>query len=414
MNKIRLRQILIAAAIMLTLLLVVSVGLFVSERKAQRSGTAPRTEVKRDFRSLGQDIDPAAIWIERSEAQFETLQRNDKALMSELERLTTRIEQFEQRHAQRNPVPTPFPETPAAVAEADLILEPPPLPYPRAEPPPSALLPAVEFSPPAALTAAGPDTGSNIGPGPAAATDTLAVEVRPPAPTTAPGPSSTGLHLEEYIPSGAFAQGVLLTGLDAPTGGLAQTNPVPVLLSLSSQGRLPNRFQHRIRECFITAAGYGDLASERVYLRLERLSCVLRSGQTLDLDLQGYVAGEDGKAGLRGKVVSKQGSLIGRSLLAGLAGGIGEGLSQSFTSLSTNALGSVQTIDGNQLLQHGLARGAGNALEQVAQWYLARADEIYPIVEISAGRIVEAVLTQGVRLHANLFESAEDGPEQPW
>ena len=37
---------------------------------------------------------------------------------------------------------------------------------------------------------------------------------------------------ETYIPAGAFMRGVLLSGLDAPTGGQAQQNPHPVLIEV--------------------------------------------------------------------------------------------------------------------------------------------------------------------------------------
>ena len=101
-------------------------------------------------------------------------------------------------------------------------------------------------------------------------------------------------HVRHYLPAGAFARAVLLSGLDAPTGGVANTNPHPVLLKLADHGTLPNRFRSRVKECFVTAAGYGDISSERAYLRLERLSCVLSGGEVMEASVKGYVSGEDG------------------------------------------------------------------------------------------------------------------------
>ena len=72
----------------------------------------------------------------------------------------------------------------------------------------------------------------------------------------------------------SFTRGTLLGGLDAPTGGQAQSNPHPVLIRLSDNAVLPNRFRGEYRECFVIAAGYGDISSERAYLRTENLSCV--------------------------------------------------------------------------------------------------------------------------------------------
>ena len=61
----------------------------------------------------------------------------------------------------------------------------------------------------------------------------------------------------------SFTRGTLLGGLDAPTGGQSQSNPHPVLIRLSDNSVLPNRFRAEYRECFVIAAGYGDISSER-------------------------------------------------------------------------------------------------------------------------------------------------------
>ena len=91
----------------------------------------------------------------------------------------------------------------------------------------------------------------------------------------------------------SFTRGTLLGGLDAPTGGQSQSNPHPVLIRLSDNSVLPNRFRAEYRECFVIAAGYGDISSERAYLRTESLSCVRANGATLEVKIQGSVYGED-------------------------------------------------------------------------------------------------------------------------
>jgi hypothetical protein len=87
-----------------------------------------------------------------------------------------------------------------------------------------------------------------------------------------------------HLPAGELhARHVLLGGLDAPTGGQSQSNPHPVLIRLSDNSVLPNRFRGEYRECFVIAAGYGDISSERAYLRTENLSCVRADGATLEV-----------------------------------------------------------------------------------------------------------------------------------
>ena len=80
-----------------------------------------------------------------------------------------------------------------------------------------------------------------------------------------------------------------------------------------------NHFRSKIKECFVVGAGYGDVSSERAYIRTESLSCVTRDGTAIDVPIKGYVAGEDGKAGMRGRLVSKQGQFLANALLVGVA-----------------------------------------------------------------------------------------------
>ena len=146
-------------------------------------------------------------------------------------------------------------------------------------------------------------------------------------------------------PAAPSRAAVLLGGLDAPTGGQAQRNPQPVLLRLADNAILPNQFRARVKECFIVGAGYGDVSSERAYIRTESLSCVTRDGTAIDVPVKGYVAGEDGKAGMRGRLVSKQGQILANALLAGVASGIGHAFTQSSTTLSVSPLGTTSTVD---------------------------------------------------------------------
>jgi conjugal transfer pilus assembly protein TraB len=216
-----------------------------------------------------------------------------------------------------------------------------------------------------------------------------------------------------YIASGAFARAILLGGLDAPTGGQAQHNPQPVLLRLVDNAVLPNRFRAGIKECFVVGAGYGDISSERAYIRTESLSCVSRDGQAMDMPLKGYVAGEDGKAGMRGRMVSKQGQILANALVAGVASGIGHAFQQGSTTLSVSPLGATSTVDAGKQLDAGLGSGVGQALDRLAQYYISLAEKIFPVIEIDAGRTVDVVLTQGIALQGPLDAATQDSDAYP-
>lgn len=214
-----------------------------------------------------------------------------------------------------------------------------------------------------------------------------------------------------YMPAGSLFQGVLLNGMDAPTGRGSTSQPYPVTVRLTSLAFLPNQFSTNVRECFVIAAGVGRLDDERVHLRTERLSCVNPGGQIIDIPLEGYITGEDGKVGLRGTVVERTGALLARSALAGLASGLSTALTPQWRrSVQTgdNAGGvSFEAPDSGEVLEVAAYQGAANAMESIANFYMDRADEIFPIIELDAMRQLTIHLTRGATL--KLTENATWG-----
>lgn len=203
---------------------------------------------------------------------------------------------------------------------------------------------------------------------------------------------------ENYLPAGTFMRVVMLAGLDAPTGGQAQSNPHPVLFRVLDPAQLPNRFQANLKDCVVTGNSYGDISSERAYMRLDRMSCIDEMGGAIDVGIKGYVAGEDGKAGVRGRLVSKQGQALANAFLAGIGSGMGQAFRDSATTTSQSALGATQTVNGGQEFQAGLATGVGNAMNMLAKYYIKLAEQIFPVIEVDGGRVVDVVLTKGISI----------------
>ena len=222
----------------------------------------------------------------------------------------------------------------------------------------------------------------------------------------AAGSSAEPRTVSTFLPV-SFTRGTLLGGLDAPTGGLSQSNPHPVLIRLSDNSVLPNRFRGEDRDCFVIAAGYGDISSERAYLRTESLSCVRSDGAALEVKIQGSVYGEDGKVGMRGRLVTKQGQMLANALLAGVVSGIGQGLATSSTSYSTSALGTIASTSGADAYRAGLGAGVGRALDRLAQYYIKLAENTFPVIEVDAGREIDVVITKGVRIDVPMAGNAD-------
>jgi len=210
------------------------------------------------------------------------------------------------------------------------------------------------------------------------------------------GPSTPPKYV---IPTGTMVPVKLLTGLDAPGKSTAMGGePHPVLMFVEDMSVLPNKVQMDMRECFILGEGVGDLSEERAKIRALGLSCVKTDEQTAtDIQIRGVLTGEDGKIGLRGPVVQREGAILAKALMAGFV----KGVSQIFMPyqqglfIAPNAQTALQFPDASNIGLAGLAGGMGGAAQVLARHYTQLAKEIYPIIEIDAGRQGTLIITEG-------------------
>jgi conjugal transfer pilus assembly protein TraB len=362
----------------------------------------------------GQQVNPVDQWVGTAGsklAQYENEREEQGRLNKDRQafeaRTMQRFSDLEQRltsAAQAAQTPAVSPPPPAQVP-APL---PPAASLPLPPPPPSRLA-APGSMPPGMPNSSLAPLAAPASPAPAITRVTLVdrsastVATGSAPPTTAASEART---VSTFLPV-SFTRGTLLGGLDAPTGGQSQSNPHPVLIRLSDNSVLPNRFRGEYRDCFVIAAGYGDISSERAYLRTENLSCVRADGAALEVKIQGSVYGEDGKVGMRGRLVTKQGQMLANALLAGVVSGIGSGLATSSTTYSTSALGTIASASGTDAYRAGLGTGVGKALDRLAQYYIKLAENTFPVIEVDAGREIDVVITKGVRIDVPMSASAD-------
>jgi conjugal transfer pilus assembly protein TraB len=375
----------------------------------------------------GQQVNPVDQWVGTAgsklaqyEAEREEQTRLNKDRQAFEAKTMQRFAELEQRltSSTQAAAQPPAPSTPAVPA--------PPLP----PMPPAAALPPPPIPPgPGVMPPGTPGTVLPLAPPMPAAPVLTRIRVSErskPADTaqaapgtTAPATNADARSVSTFLPV-SFTRGLLLGGLDAPTGGQSQSNPQPVLIALSDNSVLPNRFRAEYRNCFVIAAGYGDISSERAHLRTENLSCVRPDGATLEVKIQGSVYGDDGKLGMRGRLVTKQGQLLANALLAGIVGGIGQGVSTASTTYSTTALGTIASASGADAYRAGIGSGVGKALDRLASYYIKLAENTFPVIEIDAGREIDVVITKGVRIDVPMATSASvatdaqpNRPEEP-
>lgn len=205
-----------------------------------------------------------------------------------------------------------------------------------------------------------------------------------------------------YMPAGSVLTGVMLNGMDAPTSQGSRRDPFPSTLRIQHEAILPNRFRADVKECFLIVSGYGDLSSERAYLRGETISCIRDDGGVIEARIDSYAVGEDGKAGVRGRLVSKQGAMIARSMMAGFMSGAANAFDvDAVPVIQTGSVGNQTQYQSNfspHMFQGAAAQGASSALDRLAQFYISMAEGIFPVIEVDAGRQIELILTRGAQL----------------
>ncbi|MBE0547805.1 MAG: TraB/VirB10 family protein [Rubrivivax sp.] len=384
------------------------------DKGAKPAGGNPSAVTNIGVMPPGQQVNPVDQWVGTAGsklAQYEN-EREEQG------RLNKDRQAFEARTMQRFSDLEQRLTSAAQAAQTPGVAPPPPAPMPAPlppaaslplPPPPSPRLAGPGAMPPGLPNSFLPPLAAPAPPAPAITRVTLVdrsastVGSSTATPTTTAGETRT---VSTFLPV-SFTRGTLLGGLDAPTGGQSQSNPHPVLIRLSDNSVLPNRFRGEYRDCFVIAAGYGDISSERAYLRTENLSCVRADGAALEVKIQGSVYGEDGKVGMRGRLVTKQGQMLANALLAGVVSGIGSGLATSSTTYSTSALGTIASASGANAYRAGLGTGVGKALDRLAQYYIKLAENTFPVIEVDAGREIDVVITKGVRIDVPMSASAD-------
>jgi conjugal transfer pilus assembly protein TraB len=206
-----------------------------------------------------------------------------------------------------------------------------------------------------------------------------------------------------YLPPNSFASARVIVGVDAAAGVNSQTDPLPVVLRVTGPARsvLQNGklLTTKIQGCLINGAARGELSSEKVYVKLQKMTCPQPGGRYAVSEVKGFIA-FGGKTGVRGRVVSREGSLVSQAFIAGLVGGIGKGFAANSNSFlqgsNVQVNGKRQQLGMGDIAQGGIGNGVGEAGDMVSKYLIERAEQYQPVIEMPTGVDVEIVFLEGV------------------
>lgn len=215
--------------------------------------------------------------------------------------------------------------------------------------------------------------------------------------------------VDNYIPAGSFAPGIVLEGVDASTSVNAQGDPRPITIQITDDAYLPSNYRSKLKGCRVTAAAAGDMSSERAYIRLEKLSCVeKKTGEVIEINVKGHLVGGDSKAGQRGRLVDRTGPLMRNAAVGGFLSGVADFMSQNRNPIKflPSGVAEMNVEPMKDLLGQGLSKGASTALEKYADYYIKRAEQMQPIISVMAGQEVAVMFMEGFSLSESLTRSA--------
>lgn len=209
-----------------------------------------------------------------------------------------------------------------------------------------------------------------------------------------------------YIPAGSYVEAKMISGVDAGIGMTAEADPRQVLLRItgkliSAGYRKDYLTTDKLMGCVVQCQAVGDLSSEKAYLKPVVMTCAKDRESIIEIPVKGYVSA-NGKVGIRGEIVSREGDLVAKSFLSGLIGGIGSGASQ-FYEPSSDISGSFAVKTGNEsvknILGTGLGKGINDSSSRLSDYLIKRAEQYQPVISINEGVAVDLVFQEGFAMN---------------
>lgn len=216
------------------------------------------------------------------------------------------------------------------------------------------------------------------------------------------------------IPVYSAIESVMLTGINARSnasgggaaGSVLSANSVgaPFVTRVKGSAILPNGWKNnKLSDCFIGGNGIAILSSERANVIANRISCIDKKGEIYEGDIKAYGVDLDGIQGISGRVVTKQGAILAKTFMAGIASGLGSALSPTAvpgynSNQQSGQQQGIQYPNMSLVAQSGLGTGFSTAAGQLSKFYLDYAKEMFPVIEVDAGTRITWILQETVEL----------------
>lgn len=213
------------------------------------------------------------------------------------------------------------------------------------------------------------------------------------------------------IPANSALEAVMLSGINARPSGSAASGRVtsavdvgaPFVTKIKGDAMLPNGWKvSKLGDCWMGGSGIAIISAERVNAVSDKISCVSSDGKIFEGTVKAYALDVDGIQGIAGHVVSKQGTILMQSALAGVASGLGQAVTPTtipaYNTNSTGGTAQAQFPNPSIVAQTAVGQGVSQGANQLSKFYLDYARETFPVIEVNSGTRVTWVLKESVEL----------------
>jgi len=217
---------------------------------------------------------------------------------------------------------------------------------------------------------------------------------------------SKSTRTRRYVPSNTSVRAVLLGGADADASVNGQSNNNGVMLfKFLDDGTMPNGAKSYLRGCRVSASSYGDISSERAYATLYKLSCAKKGEPIIDKAVTGWVF-FGGKVGIKGVPLMRDGKVVTWAGISGGLSGVAQAAQAAQSIQNITPIGATSILPSDRVAGFAGFGGASKAAEQLSSYYIKRAEQYHPVIQVGAGNVATIVFKDGFYL-----ESEEDRQE---
>lgn len=218
----------------------------------------------------------------------------------------------------------------------------------------------------------------------------------------------TYLNPKHYVPSNTSVRAVILGGADADASvnGQSKNNGV-MLFKFLEDGTLPNGQRSRLRGCRVSGTAYGDISSERAFATLYKISCAHPGEPIIDKEVSGWVF-FNGKAGVKGVPLMRDNKIMQWAGVSGMMSGIASAAQYAQSVQSISSFGAASIVPQSNIGPYAAYGGASKAADVLSQYYVKRAEQYHPVIQVGSGNVVTIVFKDGFYLEPENTRSTQN------